>query len=63
MANINMQAIAEKFALEGTIAEIKALGDGFINDTFIVKTEGDTPNYILQRTRNDGQHPARHHTH
>ena len=49
MAEINMQAIAEKFALEGTIAEIKALGDGFINDTFIVKTEGDTPNYILQR--------------
>ena len=44
-----MLAIAEKFALEGTIAEIKALGDGFINDTFIVKTEGDTPNYILQR--------------
>ena len=49
MAEINMLAIAEKFALEGTITEIKALGDGFINDTFIVKTEGNTPNYILQR--------------
>ena len=49
MTETNMLAIAEKFALEGTIAEIKALGDGFINDTFIVKTEGDTPNYILQR--------------
>ena len=49
MAEINMLAIAEKFALEGTITEIKALGDGFINDTFIVKTEGNTPNYIVQR--------------
>ena len=49
MAETNMLAIAEKFALDGTIAEIKALGDGFINDTFIVKTEGNTPNYILQR--------------
>ncbi len=41
--------IAQRFALEGTIANIRALGDGFINDTFIVKTEGDTPDYILQR--------------
>ncbi len=49
MADTKMQAIADKFALEGTITEIKALGAGFINDTFIVKTEGDTPNYILQR--------------
>ena len=49
MAETNMLAIAEKFALEGTIVEIKALGDGFINDTFIVKTEGDSTNYILQR--------------
>lgn len=42
--------IAGRFALEGTIADIKALGDGFINDTFIIKTESsDTPDYILQR--------------
>ena len=41
--------IASQFALEGTIAEIKPLGEGFINDTFVVKTEGDAPNYILQR--------------
>ena len=49
MTETKMLAIAEKFALEGTIVEIKALGDGFINDTFIVKTEGKAPNYILQR--------------
>ena len=42
-------AIAELFALEGTVADIKPLGEGFINDTFIVTTEGDAPNYILQR--------------
>ena len=41
--------IANQFALEGAIAEIKPLGEGFINDTFVVKTEGDAPNYILQR--------------
>ena len=41
--------IASQFDLEGTIAEIKPLGEGFINDTFVVKTEGDAPNYILQR--------------
>ena len=40
--------IASKFEISGTIAEIKPLGPGFINDTFIVKTvEG--PKYILQR--------------
>ena len=47
--NTKLYNIAQQFALEGSIAEIKALGDGFINDTFIVKTEGDAPNYILQR--------------
>jgi Ser/Thr protein kinase RdoA (MazF antagonist) len=41
--------IALQFELEGTIAEIKPLGEGFINDTFVIKTEGEAPNYILQR--------------
>ena len=41
--------IAGQFELEGTIAEIKPLGEGFINDTYVVKTEGDAPDYILQR--------------
>ena len=44
-----LAAIAAQFEIEGTIAEIKPLGEGFINDTFIVKTEGDAPDYILQR--------------
>lgn len=43
-------AIASKFSIEGEIAEIKPLGEGFINDTFIVKTLADTdPNYLFQR--------------
>ena len=41
--------IASHFALEGEIASIEALGEGFINDTFVVKTAGSTPDYILQR--------------
>ena len=40
--------IASKFEIDGTIEEIKPLGPGFINDTFIVKTV-QGPKYILQR--------------
>ncbi len=46
---MNYHNIASQFALEGTISEIHTLGEGFINDTFIIRTEGDAPNYILQR--------------
>ena len=45
----NIHAIASQFELKGTISEITPLGEGFINDTFVIKTEGDDPNYILQR--------------
>ena len=45
-----MYAIAHKFETTGNIAEIRPLGPGFINDTFIVKTRGDNgARYILQR--------------
>ena len=44
-----MLNIASHFAIEGEIEIIKPLGEGFINDTFVVKTKGSTPNYILQR--------------
>ena len=45
-----MLSIARKFDTTGNIVEIKPLGPGFINDTFIVKTEGpDARKYILQR--------------
>jgi len=46
----NLIAIASKFSIEGEIAEIKPLGEGFINDTFTVKTVGDNdPDYLFQR--------------
>ena len=40
--------IASKFEIAGTITEIKPLGPGFINDTFIVKT-AEGAKFILQR--------------
>ncbi len=41
--------IANKFDIIGEIESIGSLGEGFINDTFIIRTKGDTPDYILQR--------------
>ena len=35
--------IASQFALEGEIASIDTLGEGFINDTFVVTTVGEAP--------------------
>ena len=45
----NLYTIAERFLVAGKIVDIKPLGEGFINDTYVVTTEGDAPNYILQR--------------
>jgi len=45
----NLNEIAHNFQLEGQIEAVKPLGEGFINDTFIISTVGDSPNYILQR--------------
>jgi Ser/Thr protein kinase RdoA (MazF antagonist) len=39
--------ITAQFALEGKVLDVKPLGEGFINDTYIVSTDG--PRYILQR--------------
>ncbi|MGQ1788436.1 phosphotransferase enzyme family protein [Saccharicrinis sp. GN24d3] len=42
--------IAECFQLEGIVKNIKPLGEGFINDTYIIDTEADdSPSYLLQR--------------
>ena len=43
-----LSKIVSMFSTEGTVSGIKPLGPGFINDTFIVSTEGG-PRYILQR--------------
>ena len=49
MTQEKLLAIAEQFELQGKIETIKPLGEGFINDTFVVTTAGAAPNYILQR--------------
>lgn len=43
----NLYSIAQEFAFEGQITDITPLGEGFINDTYIVTTE--QRRYILQR--------------
>ena len=46
-----MKEIAERFDIKGNILEIKPLGNGLINDTLLVKTDGPD-NYVLQRINN-----------
>ena len=47
--NQKLLSIVDQFAICGTVAEIKPLGEGLINDTLLVKTaEADAPNYVLQ---------------
>ena len=46
-----MKEIAEKFAIQGNILEIKPLGNGLINDTLLVKTDGPD-DYVLQKINN-----------
>ncbi len=45
----DLNYIASKFQIEGKVTEVTPLGEGFINDTFIINTENGSPNYILQR--------------
>ena len=48
-----LKDIVAKFAIRGTVSEIKPLGEGLINDTYKVKTaEADQPDYVLQRVNN-----------
>ncbi|SHF29423.1 Phosphotransferase enzyme family protein [Mariniphaga anaerophila] len=45
----NLKNIANQFKIEGKVEEVVPLGEGFINDTFIIKTDGNPSKYILQR--------------
>lgn len=49
MTQERLMTIARQFAFEGDIATIEPLGEGFINDTFVVRSVGDAPDYIMQR--------------
>ena len=45
-----LRQITDRFAISGTVASIKPLGEGLINDTLLVRTaEADAPDYVLQR--------------
>ena len=45
----DLKNIAQNFQLEAEIENVKPLGEGFINDTFIITTQNNGPKYILQR--------------
>ena len=45
----DLKSIAHNFQLKNEIESVKPLGEGFINDTFIINTKGGGPRYILQR--------------
>jgi hypothetical protein len=47
---MNLENIASKFKLTGTIDRVGPLGEGFINDTYIIYSkEKSATNYLLQR--------------
>ena len=46
----NLQNIVSQFAIEGTVNEVKPLGNGLINTTYKVTTTG--PAYVLQHVNN-----------
>ncbi len=47
--NTKLKNIASKFKLEGTVKDVRPVGEGLINDTFLIETDDNSPNYILQR--------------
>ena len=51
MDTAKLKSIAEQFPLKGDIKEIAPLGNGLINDTLIVRTDGPD-DYVLQRINN-----------
>lgn len=55
---MKLEQIAAKFQLEGTVDRVEPMGEGFINDTFIIRTkERETPDYLLQRKNKRIFHP------
>ncbi len=52
MEAIDTAGILAQFEINGTLKEIKPLGNGLINDTYHVVTDGDSPDYVLQRINN-----------
>lgn len=53
MSTFNLDNILSQFLIEGKVESVKPLGNGLINDTFRVVTEGDAHDYVLQRINNN----------
>lgn len=53
MEQKDLQHIASQFEIEGNVCEVKPLGNGLINTTYKVVTEGDAPDYVLQHVNTD----------
>ncbi|HNX54021.1 MAG TPA: aminoglycoside phosphotransferase family protein [Prolixibacteraceae bacterium] len=55
---MDLYQIAAQFKLDGVVDNVSPMGEGFINDTFIIQTFGnETPNYLLQRKNKRIFHP------
>ena len=52
METIDTAGILAQFEISGSVKEVKPLGNGLINDTYHVVTDGDAPEYVLQRINN-----------
>lgn len=52
MEQKELQYITAQFDIKGTVTEVKPLGNGLINTTYKVVTEGDAPDYVLQHINN-----------
>ena len=52
MEAIDTANILAQFEIKGLVKEVKPLGNGLINDTYHVVTDGDSPDYVLQRINN-----------
>ena len=51
--NMDTASILAQFEIRGVVTDVKPLGNGLINDTHLVITEGDdAPDYVLQRINN-----------
>lgn len=54
MENNKLSKVIAHFNIKGSVESIAPLGNGLINDTFLVKTrEQDAPSYVLQRINNE----------
>lgn len=52
MEQKELKYIVSQFDIEGNVTEVRPLGNGLINTTYKVCTEGSAPDYVLQHINN-----------